>query len=119
MWQLDHLYRVGLDAAPPDTAKLMSYMDRMPVWLCCHEYPEHMKDKADEKNARALQRASASVAAGSRTVSLVESNESLLAKLWHAVLCSTSGELSAIHLDPDLSRARWPRCSTAGAKTSC
>jgi hypothetical protein len=99
-WQLDHLYRVGLDAAPPDAIKPVSYMERMPAQLCCHEYPEHMKNKADEKNGRALQRASSSGAAGTRMVSLVESKESLLARLWHAVLCSSSGELSAIHVDP-------------------
>ena len=116
-WQLDHLYRVGLDAAPPDAIKPVSYMERMPAQLCCHEYPEHMKNKADEKNGRALQRASSSGVAGIRMVSLVESKESLLARLWHAVLCSSSGELSAIHVDPDLSRARWQRCPDPRAGT--
>ena len=76
-----------------------------------------MKGKADEKNARAMQRASASGAAGRKMVSLIESKESLLAKLWHAVLCSSSGELPAIRIDPDLSRERWPRCPDARVGT--
>ena len=97
-------------------------MPRMPASLCCSEYPEHMKAKADEKNARALQRqravhALASSPASGTAVRLFGSNESLLAKLWHAVLCSPSGELAPIHLDPDLSRARWPRCADARAGT--
>ena len=68
-----------------------------------------MKAKADEKNARA----------GRSTVKLVASQESLLAKLWHAVLCTPSGGLapSAARLDPDLSRATWPRCHDARAGT--
>ena len=116
--QLDHLYRLGLDATPPDTAKPTSYTPQLPAKLCLHEYPEHMKAKADEKNARAAHRASASSGSGGRSVSLVASKQSLLAKLWHAVLCSPSGELAPIHVDPDLSRTRWPRCPDARAGTA-
>ena len=115
--KLDHLYRLGLDATPPDTAKPTRYMQPLPLSLRSYEYPEHMKGKADEKNARAAQHASASGVAGGRVVKLISSTESLLAKLWHAVLCSPSGELEAIQLDPDLSRARWPRCHDARTGT--
>ena len=116
--QLDSFYRLGLDAMPPDTAKPTSYMDRLPAKLCRYEYPEHMKGKADEKNARAAQHASASGgASGDRRVSLVASRESLLAKLWHAALSSPSGAPAPFHVDPDLSRARWPRCPDARAGT--
>ena len=118
-WQLDHLYRLGLDATPPDTAKPASYSPPLHASLRSYEYPEHMKGKADEKNALAEQRASTGVVTGTggRVVKIIPSNQSLLAKLWHAVLCSPSGELEAIHLDPDLSRGRWPRCRDARSGT--
>jgi hypothetical protein len=89
----------------------------MPSSLCSDEYPEHMKGKADEKNARAEQRAVETGATVGRKVRIIESNQSLLARLWHAVLCTSSGELGTIHLDPDLSRMTWPRCRDARTGT--
>jgi hypothetical protein len=122
-WQLDHLYRLGLDAALPDTANPVSHGNRVPPSLCSYTYPEHMKAKADEKNARAMkqpQRATSFSLSGtgsSQMVKLAKSSESLLGKLWHNVLCSPSGELTGVHLDPDLSRATWPRCREARSGT--
>ena len=48
-------------------------------------------------------------------VKVIPSTESLLAKLWHAALLCPSGEPAEVKVDPDLSRATWPRCS--GART--
>ena len=97
----------------PDLTKPASYGPHCPPTLCSYEYPEHMQGKADEKNARARQRASGG--SGGKMVKVIPSTESLLAKLWHAALLCPSGEPAEVKVDPDLSRATWPRCS--GART--
>lgn len=68
-------------------------------------------DKMEERNAR--HRAMGSRGSG---VTLCESNQSLLAKLWHNVLVTGSGELPTIQVDPHLSRAVWRRTADSPHK---
>ena len=56
--KLDHLYRNSLDADPPDfTTPRGGFLAPVPRELKSRTYPEHMKEKADESNARRSARA--------------------------------------------------------------
>lgn len=112
---LDHLYKRGLDASPPDLSSLsdvaalrehMSQM-RLPSKLRTNRYPEFMDDAIDESNKRA-----AAAGKPSRIVT-IESRSSLLGKLWHApsLQLAAAGNNAAptVHLDHMLMRGTWPR----------
>jgi len=102
--------------------------ERLPADLVSREYPEHMKIKADERKRNAAARLNDSgggdgggdgSSRSSRTaVELVPSEDTLLAKLWHQVLASPSGELSRVDLDRHLSTGFWRRSPSARSGTA-
>jgi len=102
---LDHLYRTGLDASPPDVQYPSAYGDSVPTYLISYDYPEHMQYKAEMRNERAQRM-------GSKGVEIVPSHRpTLLAQLWNAMLVSPAGKLTGIYLDHHLSCNIWQSSS--------
>lgn len=79
-------------------------MPELPPELRSRVYPEHMKKRVDERNARA-------VAAGRNpTATTASSTASGLAKLWHSTFeVSSNSEAPPITLDKHLTREFWKR----------
>lgn len=82
---VDHLYRMGLDAMPPNTARIKTkYLPRFPPSLRSMAYPEYVHAKMQRKQAR-RGGASGSSASNLRVVSTMAS---LKSKLYNAPLAA-------------------------------
>jgi len=112
---LDHLYRQGLDASPPDLPSFTEQgisveLSRVPTTLLLRDYPMHMETKYKERKAKAA-------AVGKEvSVRLVRSTASLLAKLYDALLPDAAANRAPpVYLDKDLCTSTWKREPNAQA----
>jgi hypothetical protein len=98
------LYRIGLDDNDPPNlcdftdAKMAGHVKHYPSSLRSKVYPEHMKPKILESNARSCVSGSVS------SITTCPSTTTLLAQLWHA---------------PDQQWLQGPGCAQPASHTAC
>lgn len=104
----DHLYRVGLDAMPPDTAGIHTkYLPHLPAELRGTPYPQYVVAKMQSKPSRRT-----GTAAGSSNASTpkgVRTTASLKSKLYNAPLAASlePSRTYVVQRDPHLCSRLW------------